>query len=181
MEKNLSKFNHNITKAITEVPDKKINKLWEMIESSVCRGSRIFLLGNGGSHAICNHIATDFEKRLNHPAHSLSNPGLITCYANDYGFDQMYVEWLDRFGLIPTDLVIGVSSSGSSPDILNALEFAFIKGSLTSLIHGFDERPIAAYDLTIYLDSQNYGVVELSTEIILHYIVERLVEKNGQR
>ncbi|MBT7349983.1 hypothetical protein HN803_04265, partial [candidate division WWE3 bacterium] len=73
----------------------------------------------------------------------------------------------------------GISSSGTSPDILHGLNFAYECGTKTSLIYGFDEKE-HFYDVSIFLDSHNYGVVELSTEIILHHIVERLVEKNEQ-
>ena len=179
MEKNLGIFHNDITRVLMEVPDKSIDTLYSYVENTAALENRIFLLGNGGSHTICNHIAIDFTKRLNIQAESLSNPGLITCYANDYGFENVYAEWLKRYKLLPTDLVIGISSSGNSKDIINGLNEAREEDARTCIIYGFEEKN-PSYDLSIYLDSDNYGVVELSTEIILHNIVERMVvEKNG--
>jgi D-sedoheptulose 7-phosphate isomerase len=175
MEKHLEKFHKDIRRVLEEIPDETIESLYTTIGLS----DRIFFIGNGGSQAVCSHMTTDFFKRLNVEAHSLNSDGLITCLANDYGFDKLYSSWLERFELNPFDLVIGISSSGTSPDILHGLNFAYECGTKTSLIYGFDEKE-HFYDVSIFLDSHNYGVVELSTEIILHHIVERLVEKNEQ-
>lgn len=174
MEKNLEEFYHDIERVLKEVPDVYIENLYTDIKIA----KRIFFIGNGGSQAICSHMTTDFFKRLNVEAYSLNSDSLITCLANDYGFEALYVEWLNRYDITHKDLVVGISSSGKSADIINALEFAYQRGCKTSFIYGFDERE-PTYGVNIYLDSYNYGVVELSTEIILHHIVERLVEENG--
>ena len=173
MEKNLKKFYQDIEKVLSEITPSEIRTLYKYIVAS----NRIFFIGNGGSQAICNHMTTDFFKRLNKKAYSLNSDSLITCLANDYGFPALYSTWLERYELLPKDLVIGISSSGTSPDIINGLNHAKVRGANTVLIYGFDERDFL-YDLSIYLYSQNYGVIELSTEIIIHHIVERLVAEN---
>jgi D-sedoheptulose 7-phosphate isomerase len=173
MEKHLEKFHGDIERVLKEIPDRSVRDLYGMMSCA----DRIFLIGNGGSQAICSHITTDLFKRLNIEAHSLNSDAMITCLANDYGFPAIYVEWLGRHNLTPSDLVIGISSSGKSADITNGLNLAQEFDCSTCFIYGFDEMN-PTYDTSIYLDSLNYGVVELATEIILHSIVERLVKEN---
>ena len=173
MESHLEMFYNDINRVLKEIPNKYIESLYKTFASD----HRVFFIGNGGSQAICSHMTTDFFKRLNVEAHSLNSDSLITCLANDYGFDNLYSSWLERFYITPNDHVVGISSSGTSPDIINGLNYAKEHKAKTSFIYGFNEQN-PFYDVNIYLDSENYGVIELSTEIIIHHIVERLVKKN---
>lgn len=142
---------------------------------------RVFLIGNGGSQAICSHITTDLVKRCGVNAYSLNADSMITCLGNDFGFDNMYSKWLELRGLEPRDMVIALSSSGKSPDILNALTYSQGIGASNLFIYGFEGYDKKFWNNLnripqIHLDSKNYGVVEVATEIILHGMVEHLVE-----
>ena len=84
---------------------------------------RIFFIGNGGSNSICSHMMEDFAKVLKYESFSFSDPALITCFANDYGYEMAMVEWLKVY-FKPDDVLVAISSSGNSPNINNAVDFA---------------------------------------------------------
>tara|TARA_R110000744_G_scaffold46571_4_gene102903 strand:+ start:1006 stop:1557 length:552 start_codon:yes stop_codon:yes gene_type:complete len=183
MNNGLNKFLTQINEVLEDIPYYKVENIRHQIDDTKQNFGRVFLIGNGGSQAICSHIATDLFKRCKIQALSLNSDALITCLANDYGFDQMYVEWLKVHDINENDLLIAISSSGRSPDILSGIKEASDNDAEICFINGFDEFISIIegnIDTQIFLDSRNYGVVELSTEIILHSIVERLVEEyNG--
>ena len=139
--------------------------------------NRIFIIGNGGSCAIAEHISTDLNKRCKVKAYTLSNNSLQTALTNDYSQEDAIAEWLRMNGLKRRDYVIAISSSGKSPNIINALKYAGEITSHTLSIFGMDGVPVLRSngDDFIKIDSYNYGVVELTSEIALHAIVEELV------
>ena len=140
---------------------------------------RVFIVGNGGSHAIAEHISTDLNKRCKVKAYTLSNNSLQTALTNDYSQEDALVEWLKMNGFNKTDYLVAISSSGKSKNILNAIYYANDFDARTLSIFGMDGAPpfspgTSQHDY-IHIDSYNYGVVELTSEIILHGIVEELV------
>tara|TARA_B100001123_G_scaffold375852_1_gene442133 strand:- start:336 stop:908 length:573 start_codon:yes stop_codon:yes gene_type:complete len=164
---------------------RKITKLWrheyQRLQSFVGHRKRVFIIGNGGSCAISEHISTDLNKRCKVKAHTLSNNSLLTALTNDYGQENAFVEWLKINHFVQGDYLVAVSSSGKSKNILNALEHAHDCLGLTLSIFGMDgENPFPDKSFEhdyIHIDSFNYGVIELTSEIILHGIVEDLVMK----
>tara|TARA_Y100001935_G_C17288826_1_gene502029 strand:- start:1212 stop:1796 length:585 start_codon:yes stop_codon:yes gene_type:complete len=138
---------------------------------------RVFIVGNGGSHAIAEHISTDLNKRCKVKAYTLSNNSLQTALTNDYSQEDALTQWLKISELKKRDCVIAVSSSGKSPNIIRALQYAGEVGSHTLSIFGMDGQPVLSgnRDHFVKIDSYNYGVVELTSEIALHAIVEELV------
>ena len=137
------------------------------------------MVGNGGSCAITEHISTDLIKRCNVKALTLSNNSLHTALTNDYGQENTFVEWMKMNQFDKTDFLVAISSSGKSPNILKALEHASDSLALTFSIFGMDGLepfPTHSFDHSyIHIDSHNYGIIELTTEIILHSMVEELV------
>ena len=160
-----------------EVVEKVISrtKQWTRANSG-----RVFIIGNGGSCAIAEHISTDLNKRCKVKAHTLSNNSLATCLSNDYGYENAFKQWLRIDKLSNYDYLIAISSSGKSPNILNAIQYAFTNKTPVFAIFGMDGN-VDDFDWEdgdntfIHIDSHNYGVIELTTEIILHSIIEELV------
>jgi D-sedoheptulose 7-phosphate isomerase len=142
-------------------------------------GKRVFIIGNGGSCAIAEHISTDLNKRCRVKATTLSNNSLLTALTNDYGQENAFVEWMKMNHFGKTDFLVAISSSGKSPNILNAINHANDCLGYILAIFGMDgETPFTGnrYEHNyIHIDSHNYGVIELTSEIILHGIVEDLV------
>jgi len=182
----ISEYTNELTKCISELNTKKLeaikDKLRDVYQVKETAGwidenGRVFIIGNGGSHAIAEHIATDLNKRCRVKAHTLSNNSLLTALTNDYSQEDALAEWLRINGLKRRDYVIAISSSGKSPNIINALKYAGEITSHTLSIFGMDGVPVLRSngDHFIKIDSYNYGVVELASEIALHAIVEELV------
>ena len=110
---------------------------------------------------------------------TLSNNSLQNDLTNDYGQVNTFVEWLKINHFVKDDYLVAISSSGKSKNILNALNYANDLDARTLSIFGMDGAPpfspgTSQHDY-IHIDSYNYGVVELTSEIILHGIVEELV------
>ena len=159
---------------------RKVTNIWQMAyQKHLGLGKRVFIIGNGGSCAIAEHISTDLNKRCKVKATTLSNNSLLTALTNDYGQENALVEWLKINSFFKTDFLVAISSSGKSPNILNAINHANDCLGYVLAIFGMDgETPFTGnrYEHNyIHIDSHNYGVIELTSEIILHGIVESLV------
>ena len=154
----------------------KIIKTIGIIKSS----DRIFFIGNGGSNAICSHMAEDFSKIANIPSLSFSDAALITCYSNDYGYEYAILEWL-KVHFRKNDLLVSISSSGNSDNIINASKFVKSIGGNLVTLSGFknNNKLCKIGDINIYIKSKSYGIVECFHEVILHSIIDTIQnEKN---
>ncbi len=143
----------------------------------------ILVCGNGGSAAISEHLSCDHTKGIGMDTHlspfliSLpSNVSITTAIANDIGYDHVFskqIEWYPR----NMSAVFVISSSGNSPNIINALKAARAKNYVTFAMVGFDGGAVVDEDLAdyiIHVKSNNYGVVEDCHQIIMHCIAQDL-------
>lgn len=136
---------------------------------------RIFFLGNGGSNSICSHMMEDFGKMGRFRTFAFSDPALITCYANDYGYEKAMEEWL-KLHMDPEDLLIAISSSGNSMNIRNAADFANSIGADVITLSGFkpDNALRKMGKINFHLASESYGIVESYHAVILHIILDSI-------
>lgn len=147
----------------------------EHLKTVIRDHNHIILLGNGGSNAITGHVAQDYTKALGKQAICFCDSSRLTCYANDYGWEHAYTKFLEQF-VQPKSLVILISSSGNSQNILNAAEFCAGKHNMITL-SGFnpDNKLRTKYsrdsDLHFYVPSRDYGIVEYVHGIILHSVI----------
>jgi D-sedoheptulose 7-phosphate isomerase len=130
-----------------------------------------YLIGNGGSAAIASHIANDMVKS-GWDAFALTDPAVLTCMANDMGYENVYREQLKRHGL-SQDILIAISSSGRSANIVNACAYARSRDMKVITCSGFDAgNPLRDMgDYNIWVPSANYGIVECAHLAILHSLV----------
>lgn len=136
---------------------------------------RIFFIGNGGSNSISSHMMEDYGKIARYETFSFSDPALITCFANDYGYENAITEWL-KIHLKTKDLLIALSSSGNSKNIINAVNFAKKIGASIITLSGFNAtNPLKNKgNINFHIPINNYGVVECFHQIILHAILDEL-------
>lgn len=136
---------------------------------------RIFFIGNGGSNAICSHMMEDYSKIAAYQTFSFSDAALITCYANDYGYENAIAEWL-RVYLEKEDVLVAVSSSGNSMNIVNAVSFAKSLGAKVITLSAFksDNKIKQKGDLNFYIPVENFGIAECFHQVILHTILDEL-------
>jgi D-sedoheptulose 7-phosphate isomerase len=139
-------------------------------------GGKVIVVGNGGSAAIASHIAVDFTKAAKIRAINFNEADLITCYANDYGYDQWVAEALESYADCG-DIAILISSSGKSPNILNGAYKAKELGLKVVTLSGFEsQNPLRNLgDINLWVDSSAYNVVEMAHQAWLLSIVDYLI------
>jgi D-sedoheptulose 7-phosphate isomerase/D-glycero-D-manno-heptose 1,7-bisphosphate phosphatase len=143
------------------------------------RGARIFSCGNGGSASIANHMQCDHVKGirtatdLNPHVLSLSaNVELLTAIANDTGYENIFVHQLQSQSE-PGDVLVAVSSSGRSPNIVRALNWARDQGLHTIAVTGFEGGAArATAEVSVHVDCTNYGIVEDLHQAIMHALAQ---------
>ncbi|MBS1652570.1 MAG: SIS domain-containing protein [Bacteroidetes bacterium] len=140
---------------------------------------RIFFIGNGGSNAICSHMMEDWAKVLKYESFSFTDPALITCFANDYGYENAMVEWLKVY-FKKEDILVAISSSGNSSNINNAVDYVKAQSGEVITLSGFkpDNKLCKKGKINFYLDSNSYGIVECYHQVILHTILDYIHEGN---
>ena len=143
----------------------------------VKKSKRIFFIGNGGSNSICSHMMEDYAKIARFPTFSFSDAALITCFANDYGYEKAIEEWI-KIHLIEGDLLVAISSSGRSKNILNTVDYVRSKKNAVITLSGFKvDNPLKNKgDINFYIPVENYGIVECYHQVILHIILDSLNE-----
>jgi len=136
-------------------------------------GRKLMFIGNGGSAAIASHMATDYSKNGGMRALCLNDGAMLTCLGNDYGYEQVFAKQIELFAQAG-DLLIAISSSGRSPNILNAVAAARARGCRVVTLSGFTpDNPLRREgDINFFLASDQYGFVELGHLTICHAILD---------
>jgi D-sedoheptulose 7-phosphate isomerase len=136
-----------------------------------------FLIGNGASASMASHIAADLAKNALVHTQVFTDLSLMTCMGNDLGYDQVFAEPLRRRAK-PGDMLVAISSSGNSINILNAVDVALDRGVTAVTLSAMSPaNPLAAKgDLNIYVPASTYGHAESCHAAILHYWVDRVIE-----
>ena len=156
----------------------KVFNYTEELLKLIQHSQQIIILGNGGSNAIASHISQDYTKQMKKTAFSFSDPSRLTCYINDYGMEHAYAKFLEEFidvDLMP--LVILISSSGNSENIINCAEWCESECVPFVALSGFDSNnklnsfESSLLKLKVHIESHDYGIVELAHEILLHSVL----------
>lgn len=144
-----------------------------------CNGcsNKVIFIGNGGSAAIASHMALDFSNAGRIRAVCFNDGPLITCLANDYSYEKVFEKAVEMYA-DSKDVLIAISSSGESANILNGVKAAKQKKCFVITLSGFQFKNhlMAAGDLNIFIPipRPNYGPVEISHYMLLHYINDLL-------
>lgn len=158
-----------------------------LITSAFASGGKLLLCGNGGSAADCQHIAAEFTNRLTAkverealPAIALTtDTSFLTAFANDYGFDQVFARQVEALGR-PGDVLLGISTSGRSRNVLAAFAAATRKGVSTICLCGSGGEMESAADCVIVIPSTDTQLIQeamLPVEHVICELVERSVIK----
>jgi len=152
-----------------------------LLAERAAQGQMIFSCGNGGSAAISNHLVCDCLKGvranslLKPKVHSLSTTvELLTAIINDIGSEDMFSFQLESLAG-PADVLIAISSSGTSPNIIKALTWAKANGMATIAMTGFSGGEAAKLaDISLHVPIDNYGVVEDIHQSLMHILAQYL-------
>jgi D-sedoheptulose 7-phosphate isomerase len=136
-------------------------------------GNKIMFIGNGGSAGIASHLAIDFSKNGGLRSLAFNDPSALTCLGNDLGYQNVFAKQLE-FHARAGDLLVAISSSGRSPNILAAVAMARQQQVGVVTFSGFDEDNDLrrAGDLNFYVRSRLYGFVEIAHLSLCHAILD---------
>lgn len=159
-----------------------INQLVDIFSRHKLEQTQLFFIGNGGSSAIASHMTADFMKNGGMNTYSLYDNAVTTCMGNDYGYEYIFSRPME-FLIRENDLVVAISSSGNSKNIINAIKVAKAKKAEIITFTGFDadNRVKQLGDINVYVPSSRYGMVESIHNLILQQIVDSIMERDGVR
>jgi len=153
--------------------DTAVSETISLIKNYSAAGKKLIFIGNGGSAAIASHEAVDFSKNGKIRSMCFNEASLLTCLGNDYGYEFVFEKSLDIFA-DRGDVLIAISSSGRSPNILKAVTRARELDCAVLTFSGFSQdNPLRrSGDFNYYVGSDKYGCVELSHQTLLHMILD---------
>ena len=153
--------------------DETIVRIIDLMRNGSINGNKIIFLGNGGSAAIASHMAIDYSKNGRLPAISFNDGAALTCLGNDLGYESVFSEQI-KLHAKPDDLLVAISSSGASTNILKAVAEARIVGCKIITMSGFsEENPLRHLgDVNWYVSSNEYGFVEITHLALCHSFLD---------
>lgn len=174
-----SEYFLRVAAAAATIDSRAVSAAGMLIRDTVFAGKRIYSCGNGGSAAIANHLVCDCLKGIRNgtsmrpKVHSFSTTvELISAIANDLGYDEIFSYQLESMAE-PGDLLIAISSSGNSPNIVKSLERAREMDIRSISMTGFSGGPARTLaDVNLHVDSSNYGIVEDLHQSLMHILAQ---------
>lgn len=161
----------------------KIDEAAQVMINAVNKGGKIIACGNGGSHCVAMHFAEELtgryrENRNPIPALSISDPGHMSCVGNEYGYDFIFSRFVDAIGQ-PNDVLLAVSTSGNSANVIQAAQSAKAKGMKVIALTGKNGGKLAAH-ADVEIRVAHFGFADRIHEIhykIVHVLIV-LLEKH---
>ena len=149
--------------------------------SKTNKAKKIFLIGNGGLHFVSSHMATDLSRLIpDKSAYSFDSNGYITSNANDHGFEKLFTRWLETIATVedPDDcLVIGLSCSGNSINVVDALHWANKRGMATFMITGQPSEVLNENIDELSFHCEFFHTVEVSCMILFYDLIHQTDNK----
>ena len=184
----LKKYLDELSKSIINSNKKQLEKAINLIVKKIKNNNTIFVCGNGGSAAIANHYVCDYlkffrDRTIYKPKiiSLSSNLETITAIANDISYDQIFKYQAESLSK-KNDLIIIISSSGNSKNIIELLKFAKKKGISSIGFSGFDGGYLGENsNISININAKNYGLSEDAHHILMHIIMQYIVFKYGKK
>lgn len=182
-EKHINSYIINLLETIKSIKVEEIEKVIQIIVNTRNTEKTIFLLGNGGSASTASHIASDInkgmrnEKQIFRAIALTDNMATIMAYANDMSYEDVFIEQLKNF-IKPNDVVIALSGSGNSKNVIKAVEYANKQDAITIGLTGYDGgvlKKISKYSINANVDD-----MEMSEDIhlIVFHIIKRALMLN---
>ena len=141
---------------------------------------KIYFFGNGASASFSNHMALDWSKNGGILSFSLSDSSMLTALANDYSFEDSFLEFLKINNPTNNDLVITTSSSGNSPNIVSVLNYCSINNITTLGLSGLkeDNKSVQLSTYSLFVPMKTYGMVECIHQVFHHLLLDKYMKIN---
>ena len=171
-------YSSSIAKLLSEVNTDLINESVKLIKKNIDSNNTIFIVGNGGSASIASHVSVDFARVAKVKSLTFNNSNLITCFANDYGYENWVKESIKSYCSI-NDLLILISSSGKSANIVNAAKYCNDHKIDLITLSGFTKNNELSKlgKINFHVNSKDYNHIEMVHLIILVSIVNIFSQK----
>ena len=159
-----------------------VDKIARTMIAAFTAGRKVLWFGNGGSAADAQHLAAEFSGRFRHerkalPSEALSvNPSAVTAISNDYGYERVFARQVEAFAL-PGDVVVGLTTSGNSPNVVAGLEEAKRKGATTVAFTGNGGGAVAEVADIVLVGPDGHSALIQEVHITMGHIVCELVEQ----
>ena len=165
----------NLDKELIE----NIIKTKKLFQECAKRKGKVVFFGNGGSAGIASHLSVDLNKNAKIPSISFNDAAIITCYANDFGYENWIYKAIE-LSLSKKDIVVLISSSGKSPNILNAAKYAKKKKIQTITLSGMSKRNnLKKMGLVnFWVDSKSYNIIETSHQFFMMAVIDLIIGKS---
>ena len=168
----------DFSQIISQIEQTQFNDAIKLIEKCRKNRGKLILVGNGGSASISSHVAIDFTKACGIRSINFNEPNLLTCFANDFGYENWVTEALKAYSE-PNDLIILISSSGKSPNIINAAEYCTSYGLDLITFSGFSENNLLKRQglINFWVNSSSYNFIEMAHHLWLVCMVDYFSNK----
>ncbi|MET0239902.1 MAG: SIS domain-containing protein [Sphingobium sp.] len=181
-------YTERLNEAMKTVDLGELGRAHVAIEKAVAAGGKIYSIGNGGSAAIADHLCCDWTKGTHSHGHPTidsrsmtANVPLYTAIANDFGFETVFAKQVE-FLAKPEDILVAISSSGNSPNILAGVAAAKAIGMVTIGLSGFSGgRLREEADIILHADISNYGIVEDVHQSVMHVLAQFIAAGRDKR
>ncbi|EDZ59994.1 probable phosphoheptose isomerase, putative [Candidatus Pelagibacter sp. HTCC7211] len=174
MKKNyFTNYLNKFSKIHLNYDNKNFLKIVEILKKIKKDKKKVIIVGNGGSAAIASHVTVDLTKMCKIRAINFNEADLLTCFSNDYGYENWVKKALSSYA-DKGDLLICISSSGESKNIINGANFAKKIGCKVITLTGFDGKNKVRKigNINLWLNSKNYNIIEMTHHIWLLSIVD---------
>ena len=174
MKKNyLKNYLEKFSKILIDYNDKDFLKIAQNLKKIKINKKKVILVGNGGSAAMASHVSVDLTKMCKIRSVNFNEADLLTCFSNDYGYENWVQKALSSYA-DKGDLLICISSSGESKNIINGAKFAKKIGCKVVTLTGFDKKNKVRKigHINLWLNSKNYNLIEMTHHIWLLSIVD---------
>jgi D-sedoheptulose 7-phosphate isomerase len=148
------------------------------LKNTVNNKGKIYFFGNGASASFSNHMALDWSKNGGILSFSLSDSSMLTALANDYSFEDSFLEFLKINNPTNNDLVITTSSSGNSPNIVSVLNYCSINNITTLGLSGLkeDNKSVQLSTYSLFVPMKTYGMVECIHQVFHHLLLDKYMK-----
>ena len=179
INKSFNEYKNSINSVLKNVSEKNLELTIKTIKKTIKKNGKVYVIGNGGSASIASHVSVDFAKVAGVPSSTFNNANLITCFANDYGYENWVTEAIKAY-TNKNDMFIFISSSGTSKNIVNAAKYCKKKSMNLVTLSGFKKNnPLSKLGkINFHIDSNQYNFIEMSHHIILVYLVDVFAKNN---
>ena len=173
------KYITNQINILNQINIKQLDQFQRIISGVSKKGGKVIIVGNGGSAATASHVAVDLSLNSKIRAINFNESDLITCFANDFGYENWVKKSLEIYAN-RNDLLILLSCSGNSKNLVNANLFAKKRGIKTITLTGCkasNKLNKIKNNVNLWVNSNKYNVIEITHHMILLNIIDSIIKR----